>query len=273
MARDRRRPPSGRPSPAKRPPQHRLLSRSSPAGPRSRATPRSCSTAPRPSTSPARRPSEPGPFSILVWVPLEPRRRRSDLRPRHRPQHERRKNRRLALSVHRDGRVRYCNWPTGGRSDRLARLRRTRSSSTTTGTASSPSGTARPAGYYFDGAEVKFKDSSTSAGWGPGREVGRSWTNSGLLLVGRTRDLLVFSRALFAERDRRLVKKPRIVIPEPAKPAGDAAVQRGHRPRNPRPPAAEEAGAGRRRQTPSSSGGRRSTWRAASPPSSRSRPS
>jgi hypothetical protein len=130
------------------------------------------------------------------------------------------------LSVHPDGRLRFCNWRKPG--------------DDTTGSHVTRDPVIQSQNWYqivcvwdgkanhlfVNGIEAPFTDGATATGWTTGHEVGRSWTQADYHWDGRIANLKVYSRVLSVEEIKQALEKE--VPPPPRlevfKPAGDPKV-------------------------------------------------
>ena len=130
------------------------------------------------------------------------------------------------LSVHPDGRVRFCNWRKPG-----ADLD---GSHVTTEVLVEPdvwclivaAWDGKASHIFVNGVEAKYTNTTTASGWETGHEVGRSWTQPGYHWAGLISDLRIRTRVPDAadiladfQRDPRS-RVEQVVI----KPAGDPRV-------------------------------------------------
>lgn len=99
------------------------------------------------------------------------------------------------LAVHPDGRVRFCNWRRAGDDPSGGHV--SRDSVVTAGAwhqvVAVWDGSANH--LYVDGVEARYTDAATGASWGPGHEVGRSWTMPDYSWAGEIDDLCVYDKA------------------------------------------------------------------------------
>jgi hypothetical protein len=130
------------------------------------------------------------------------------------------------LSVHPDGKVRFCNWRKAGADE-------TGSHVTVDGLIDLDAWYQIVATWdgktnhiFVNGVEVKYTDSTTASGWETGHEVGRSWTQPGYYWAGTIHDLRIYRKAPAAadiladfKSDPRS-QAPKVVVT----PAGDAKV-------------------------------------------------
>ena len=130
------------------------------------------------------------------------------------------------LSVHRDGKIRFCNWRTAGDDTSGSHL-------TNDGVikadawqhvAATWDGTATR--IFVDGVETAHAPGSTATGWGEGHEVGRGWTMPGYYWSGEIANFRVLRKALPPEELLVLAKAgpPAVADETEAVPAGDAGV-------------------------------------------------
>ncbi len=167
-----------------------------------------------------------GPFSISVWVNA------SDLaggdanygRGIARSAH----NEQVGdwfLSVHPDGRVRFCNWRKAGDDGQGSHLTRKPLIVPDTWAHIAVTWDGKSNRLFVNGVEAAHDAGTTAAGWGVGNEVGRCWTDPGYHWDGTIDDLRVYRRALTGAEIAEACKaapqaKPRAA----AQPSGDPKV-------------------------------------------------
>src|SRR5262245_25773498 len=130
------------------------------------------------------------------------------------------------LSVHPDGRVRFCNWRTAGADGKGSHV--TQDSLVVSDTwcqiVATWDGTTNR--IFVNGDEVRYSSGSTEAGWGEGHEVGRSYTQPGYYWDGKIDALRIHRRARAAAEILAEFKADPRSNTEPlqARPSGDMAV-------------------------------------------------
>src|SRR5262249_35253946 len=138
-----------------------------------------------------------GPFSIAVWINA------GDLAAGN-PQYGRGVARSTRgeqigdwlLSVHPDGRLRFCNWRKPGDDNTGSHVTRDPVIIPDAWCHITATWDGKTSHIFVNGVEVKYSDGPTAAGWGPGHEVGRSWSDAAYFWSGLIDDLRIYNRAL-----------------------------------------------------------------------------
>jgi hypothetical protein len=130
------------------------------------------------------------------------------------------------LSVHRDGRVRFCNWRRPGADADGSHLSRNPLIVADTWAHIVATWDGKTTCLFVNGVEAACTRGNTASGWQTGHEVGRCWTDLTYHWDGMIDDLRVYRRTLTAaEIQQSAMTPPR--APEtqlPEKPAGDPKV-------------------------------------------------
>lgn len=129
------------------------------------------------------------------------------------------------LSVHPDGRVRFCNWRKAGDDGAGGHVTRDPVILPDTWYQIVATWDGKASHIFVNGSEVASDSRATAAGWGTGHEVGRSWTQPDYYWDGLIDDLRVHTRALTDAEIKLAVKSnPHAQSRTAVKPAGDPKV-------------------------------------------------
>src|SRR5262249_17565816 len=102
------------------------------------------------------------------------------------------------LSVHPDGRVRFCNWRKPGDDNQGSHVSRKSLITPDSWNHIAAVWDGKANRLLVNGVEAPYDNGATAAGWGAGHEVGRCWTDPSYHWEGALTDLRVYRRALTA---------------------------------------------------------------------------
>jgi hypothetical protein len=129
------------------------------------------------------------------------------------------------LSVHPDGRVRFCNWRKTGDDTAGSHLTRNPVIVPETWCHLVATWDGKMNQLFVNGVEVPYDNGATAAGWGTGHEVGRCWTQPDYYWSGRIDDLRIYRRSLTeAEIQQAFKATPHVQARTVIQPAGDPKV-------------------------------------------------
>lgn len=129
------------------------------------------------------------------------------------------------LSVHRDGRVRFCNWRRTGADADGSHLTRRPAIQPEAWFQVVATWDGKATHLFVNGVEFEHDPGTTASGWETGHDIGRSWTQADYYWAGRIDDLRVYRRALTAAEVKKAFQfRPSVSVRPLIQFAGDPKV-------------------------------------------------